>query len=146
LVCASVENAVTFAFSAGNIYDAPAGNELLKTIQGKDGPFVMDKAYEGEKPEKLRETKDLSQLFRQRQTAKILGTWNYDKALYRRRNEIERHNLRIQRFRRIFTRFEKLDLLFAASFILPWSLTLLWEHTLIIDPCRQLKAIFVYFL
>lgn len=36
------------------------------------------------------------------------------KALYRRRNEIERLFRRLKGFRRIFSRFDKLDLLFIA--------------------------------
>ena len=43
--------------------------------------------------------------------------WEYDKELYRRRNEVERFFRRIKRFRRIFTRYDKLDIVFA-GFIL----------------------------
>ncbi len=43
--------------------------------------------------------------------------WQYDKELYKRRNEIERFFRRLKRFRRIFTRYDKLDILFA-GFIL----------------------------
>ena len=38
--------------------------------------------------------------------------WEYDKERYKQRNEIERYFLRLKRFRRIFTRFDKLDVLF----------------------------------
>ena len=60
-----------------------------------------------------------------RYTAQILGfepivppkknrknPWCYDKELYKRRNEIERLIRRLKAFRRIFTRFEKLDEMF----------------------------------
>ena len=44
--------------------------------------------------------------------------WEYDRELYKRRNEIERFFLRLKkRFRRIFTRYDKLDVLFC-GFIL----------------------------
>ena len=43
--------------------------------------------------------------------------WECDKELYRRRNEVERFFRRIKRFRRIFTRYDKLDIVFA-GFIL----------------------------
>jgi len=36
----------------------------------------------------------------------------YDHALYKKRNEIERLFRRLKGFRRIFSRFEKLDVLF----------------------------------
>ena len=37
------------------------------------------------------------------------NSWNYDKEVYKNRNEIERFFLRIKRFRRVFTRYDKLD-------------------------------------
>ncbi len=41
-----------------------------------------------------------------------LEPWPYDKALYRKRNEVERLFRRLKGFRRIFSRFDKLDALF----------------------------------
>lgn len=43
--------------------------------------------------------------------------WDYDEDLYKRRNEVERFFRRLKRFRRIFTRYDKLDIVFA-GFIL----------------------------
>ena len=43
-----------------------------------------------------------------------LDPWQYDKALYRKRNEIERLFRRLKGFRRIFSRFDKLDVVFLA--------------------------------
>ena len=43
-----------------------------------------------------------------------LTPWAYDRALYKRRNEIERLFRRLKGFRRIFSRFEKLDVMFVA--------------------------------
>src|SRR5277367_3332264 len=40
--------------------------------------------------------------------------WEYDRALYKKRNEIERLFRRLKGFRRIFSRFEKLDVVFVA--------------------------------
>ena len=40
--------------------------------------------------------------------------WEYDRALYKKRNEIERLFRRLKGFRRIFSRFEKLDLILLA--------------------------------
>ena len=39
--------------------------------------------------------------------------WQYDKERYKQRNEIERFFLRLKRFRRVFTRYDKLDVLFS---------------------------------
>ena len=38
--------------------------------------------------------------------------WEYDRIMYRRRNEIERLFRRLKGFRRIFSRFDKLDVMF----------------------------------
>ena len=43
-----------------------------------------------------------------------LHPWDYDHAIYKKRNEIERLFRRLKGFRRIFSRFEKLDVLFLA--------------------------------
>jgi transposase len=43
-----------------------------------------------------------------------LEPWQYDKALYRKRNEVERLFRRLKGFRRIFSRFDKLDVVFLA--------------------------------
>jgi transposase len=40
--------------------------------------------------------------------------WRYSKAWYRRRNEIERLFRRLKGFRRICSRFDKLDVMFLA--------------------------------
>jgi transposase len=40
-----------------------------------------------------------------------IDAWEYDRVLYRRRNEVERLFRRLKGFRRIFSRFEKLDLM-----------------------------------
>ena len=38
--------------------------------------------------------------------------WEYDKELYKLRNEIERLFRKLQGFRRIFVRYEKLDVMY----------------------------------
>jgi len=46
--------------------------------------------------------------------------WEYDREMYKRRNEVERLFRRLKGYRRIFSRFEKLDLMFLGfiSFVL----------------------------
>lgn len=43
-----------------------------------------------------------------------LKPWRLDKSLYRQRNHVERLFRRLKGFRRIFSRFDKLDVLFRA--------------------------------
>ena len=41
-----------------------------------------------------------------------LRPWAYDREMYKRRNEVERLTRRLKGFRRMFSRFENLDVLF----------------------------------
>ncbi len=43
-----------------------------------------------------------------------LSPWEYDRAMYHRRNEVERLFRRSKGFRRIVSRFDKLDVMFTA--------------------------------
>ena len=45
---------------------------------------------------------------------KRVSPWQYDRVMYRRRNEIERLFRRLKGFRRVFSRFDKLDVIFTA--------------------------------
>lgn len=72
----------------------------------------MDRAYEGD------ETRQLVLHFGGTPIVppkhNRLAPWEYDRLLYRRRNEVERLFRRLKGYRRIFTRFEKLDVMFLA--------------------------------
>ena len=75
----------------------------------------MDMAYEGDK---LRETAGSLGYVPIVPPEKYRSNpWEYDKELYKRRNEIERFFRSLKRFRRVFTRYDKLDVGFA-GFIL----------------------------
>jgi len=49
-----------------------------------------------------------------------LDPWQYNREMYKRRNEVERLFRRLKGYRRIFSRFEKLDAMFLGflSFVL----------------------------
>jgi transposase len=47
--------------------------------------------------------------------ANAVYKWEYDKELYKKRNEIERFFRRLKAFRAVFTRYDKLDTVFSAS-------------------------------
>lgn len=72
----------------------------------------MDCAYEGNETRQL--ALDLGFIPVVPPHPKRLEPWRFKKALYRRRNEIERLFRRLKGFRRIFSRFDKLDLVFIA--------------------------------
>ncbi len=73
-------------------------------------PMLMDRAYEGDETRQL--VFDLGMIPVVPPKSNRLDPWTYDRALYRKRNEIERLFRRLKGFRRIFSRFEKLDALF----------------------------------
>ncbi len=70
----------------------------------------MDRAYEGN------ETRQLALALGFTPVVPPLATrvdpWQYDRHMYKRRNEIERLFRRLKGFRRVFFRFEKLDVIF----------------------------------
>ena len=70
----------------------------------------MDRAYEGNETRQLALALGFTPVVPPLRTR--VTPWEYDRALYRRRNEIERLFRRLKGFRRIFSRFEKLDVMF----------------------------------
>jgi transposase len=73
-------------------------------------PLLMDRAYEGDETRQL--VLDLGMIPVVPPKSNRLYPWHYDHAIYKKRNEIERLFRRLKGFRRIFSRFEKLDVLF----------------------------------
>lgn len=67
----------------------------------------MDRAYEDDKTRSLAEENGFIPVVPPKRNRN--EPWEYDKKLYKRRNEVERFFLRLKRFRKIFTRYDKLD-------------------------------------
>ena len=90
------------------------GRELLGGIGPLSAPLhlIMDRAYEDNKTLQL--ALEFGFLPVVPPKSNRLRPWQYDKALYRKRNEIERLFRRLKGFRRIFSRFDKLDVVFLA--------------------------------
>ena len=103
-----------FALSAGNCGDAPEGRALLQLLGPVDHPvyLLMDRAYEGDETRALAMGLGYIPVVPPKSNRK--NPWNYDKQLYKQRNQVERLFRRIKRFRRIFTRYDKLDVIFLA--------------------------------
>jgi len=74
--------------------------------------MLMDKAYEGDETRQL--VLDLGMIPVVPPKSNRLDPWEYDRELYKTRNEVERLFRRLKGFRRIFSRFEKLDVVFLA--------------------------------
>lgn len=103
---------MTFALSPGQAHDAPEGRKLLKQLGPPAWPMhlIMDRAYEGDETRQLALDLGFTPVVPPKQNR--ITAWDYDRAMYRRRNEIERLFRRLKGFRRIFSRFEKLDVMF----------------------------------
>ena len=111
MVAADARTAITFALSPGNAHDAPEGRELLRDLGSFPGmPVIMDRAYEGNETRQLVLALDMVPVVPPKSNR--VDPWRYDRALYKKRNEIGRLFRRLKGYRRIFSRFEKLDCLF----------------------------------
>jgi transposase len=98
--------------SPGHAHDAPEGRELLRDLgpMPKGLPLLMDRAYEGDETRQL--VLSLGMVPVVPPKSNRIDPWRYDRTLYKKRNEIERLFRRMKGYRRIFSRFEKLDLIF----------------------------------
>lgn len=113
MLAADDQTAVTFSLSPGQSGDAPEGRKLLQTLENKcwEGTHViMDKAYEGDETRQL--VLDLGMLPVVPPKTNRLSPWEYNREMYKKRNEVERLFRRLKGFRRIFSRFDKLDVVF----------------------------------
>ena len=90
LVAAHARCALNFALSPGQAGDAPQGRELLRA--GGPAPagchLIMDRAYEGDETRQLAEK--MGYILVVPPKTNRLCPWEYDRVMYRRRNEIER--------------------------------------------------------
>ena len=88
------------------------GRELLRELgpMSEGLPLLMDRAYEGAETRQL--VLELGFVPVVPPKSNRVDPWVFDRALYKKRNEIERLFRRLKGFRRIFSRFEKLDVLF----------------------------------
>ena len=75
-------------------------------------PLLMGSAYEDDQTRQLALDLGWIPVVPPRRTR--LEPWEYDHLLYRRRNEVERLFRQLKGFRRIFSRFDKLDVMFLA--------------------------------
>ena len=108
----NARTAMTFSLSPGQAHDAPEGRKLLKRLgsQRHNLSLLMDRAYEGNETRQLALALGFTPVVPPKVSR--IYSWEYDREMYKRRNEIERLFRRLKGFRRIFSRFEKLDALF----------------------------------
>ena len=111
MVAADARTAVSFSLSPGNAGDAPEGRELLQKTTLSVQYGVMDRAYEGDETRQLVFDLELTPVVPPKSNR--IEPWEYDRQMYKKRSEVERLFRRLKGFRRIFSRFDKLDVVFA---------------------------------
>lgn len=112
MVSADDKVVLALSLSAGNENDAPEGRKLLTQKGWNENklPLLMDKAYEGNETRKLAIDLNYEPVVPPKSNRK--EPWEYDKILYKRRNVVERLFRRLKEFRKVFTRYDKLDTIF----------------------------------
>ena len=125
VVSADDTTIIEMHLSGGNRHDAPEGRSSIEKIGNdyKGIPYLMDKAYEGDK------TRDLAFYYGHEPVVppkkNRLDPWEYDSELYKRRNIIERLFRWLKEFRKVFTRYDKLDSMYLSfiqfACIFKWS-------------------------
>ena len=96
---------------SGQAHDAPERRALLENW---DKPveivqLEMDRAYEGDKTRQR--VRDLGMIPFVPPKGNRKKPWDYDRNIYKLRNEVERLFGRLKRWRRGFTRHDKLDVM-----------------------------------
>ena len=121
MVAADARTAIIYAISPGQDHDAPNGRKLLKRLGPRhkkpEGEqlklfLVADRAYEGDKTRQAALALGYTPVIPPRSNRR--HPWDYDRQIYKRRNEVERLFRRIKAYRRVFVRYDKLDITFLA--------------------------------
>lgn len=109
MAAADARTAITFSRSPGQARDAPEGRKLRNRLgQQDDNPaLIMDRADEGDEARQLALALGYTPVAPPLSARVAPGA--YDREMDKRWNAIERLWRRLQGFRRIFSRFGKLD-------------------------------------
>lgn len=111
MVATDARTPLIIKLSPGNAHDGHFGESLIRELTSVPATHLtMDRAYEGDDTRQLVREQGLEPVVPPKVNRK--QPWEYDKHLYAKRNEVERLFCRLKRFRRIATRYDKLDVLF----------------------------------
>ena len=98
-------------------HDAPEGRKLIELLNAEVAQYLlMARDYEDDETRALVFSRGLIPVVAPKKNRK--SPWIYDVETYKRRNEVERFFLRIKRFRKVFTRYDKLDIIYFSVFTL----------------------------
>lgn len=115
LVATSARDVLVWSLTPGQAGDAPEGRQLIQAM-GAQAPrqvaLLMDSAYQDNATREL--ARQLGFVPVVPPSPQRCDPWPLDKLLYRRRNEVKRLFRRLKAWRRVFTRYDKNDVMFAA--------------------------------
>lgn len=114
-----------FSLTPGNMSDFKAGKELIAKYDFPTSVthLVMDKGYSSYEIHAACKNKDIEAVVPPKSNMK--HPWKYNRNLYVYRNEVERFFSRLKNFRRIATRYDKLDVAYTGFILLGMILLLL---------------------
>jgi len=112
MMAANERSAIDFILSSGRRHGAPQGRILMETVgkQKRLTHLIIDKAYGDNNTLYTAQMLKFAPVVPPK--SNCVAPWEYDKELYKRRGEIERLFRLIQGFRRVFCRFDKLDIIY----------------------------------
>ena len=117
-LCASEADAIDIRITAGQVGDAPVGEALIDTLDPREGidRAAMDKAYDSNQIRAKLNAKGITPVIPPKSNR--LEIIVYDKQSYKQRNKVERLFNKLKQFRRVATRYEKLNANFLAFVLL----------------------------
>lgn len=116
MIAGDPDHGMHFTLTGGHVNDMKEGKRLIEGYPFPESVdyLVMDKGYSSYDMVDLCRKKGLEPVVPPKSNMK--QPWEYNRNLYAYRNEVERHFHRLKNFRRIATRYDKLDLVYT-SFI-----------------------------
>jgi transposase len=124
VVSANDKAVVEIHLSGGECHDAPEGRKSIEAVGRKfpGVPILMDRAYEGDETRALAKTYGPEPVVPPKKNRK--DPWDYDREIYKRRNIVERLFRHLKEFRKVNTRYDKLDVMFLAY--VQFALVMMW--------------------
>jgi transposase len=109
MIAGDPDHGMHFSLSPGNTSDFTAGKKLIEdcSFHNSVTHLAMDKGYSSYEILQLCAKKNIEAVVPPRSNFK--HPWEYNKIIYLYRNEIERLFNRLKNFRRVATRYDKLD-------------------------------------
>ena len=124
---ASLYDIVGFTLTPWNTSDTPLGLTMIQTLLPENTGLPRDNQIQYFLADRAYDTNDIREALIERDIQAVIPpkknrtdkTITYDAVIYKERNIIERNWLFLKHFRRIFTRYDKLDTNYA-WFLLLW--------------------------